>query len=146
MIANGLWTMNLLQHGFRPLLTLSQMLWVSQAWFLYCPGELGVIQRLFGLHGHARQNGMKEASPARNMLTREISTLVVAVPSNVVWKSMLPLRKKLVLVAVCSLTVFMMICAIIRIGVGTKGKSTDLSWFLVWNSVEMTLGMSSSTF
>lgn len=53
---------------------------------------------------------------------------------------MLPLRKKLVLVAVCSMTVFMMICAIIRIGVGLKGKLTDLSWFLLWNSVEMTLG------
>lgn len=53
---------------------------------------------------------------------------------------MLPLRKKLVLVAVCSLTLFMMICAIIRIGVGMKDKLTDLSWFLTWNSVEMTLG------
>lgn len=63
----------------------------------------------------------------------------MAVPSHVVWKSMLPLRKKLVLVAVCSMTVFMMICAIIRIGVGLKGKLTDLSWFLLWNSVEMTL-------
>lgn len=53
---------------------------------------------------------------------------------------MLPLRKKLVLVAVCSMTVFMMICAIVRIGVGIKEKLTDLSWFLLWNSVEMTLG------
>ncbi|KAG8156326.1 hypothetical protein KVR01_013778 [Diaporthe batatas] len=66
--------------------------------------------------------------------------LIVVVPSHVVWKSMLPLRKKLVLVAVCSLTLFMMICAIIRIGVGMKDKLTDLSWFLTWNSVEMTLG------
>lgn len=59
---------------------------------------------------------------------------------------MLPLRKKLVLVAVCSMTIFMMICAIIRIGVGIKEKLTDLSWFLLWNSVEMTLGMFSTYF
>lgn len=59
---------------------------------------------------------------------------------------MLPLRKKLVLVAVCSMTVFMMICAIIRIGVGIKEKLTDLSWFLLWNSVEMTLGTFSTFF
>lgn len=53
---------------------------------------------------------------------------------------MLPLRKKLVLVAVCSMTVFMMICAIIRMGLGLKERLTDFSWFLLWNSVEMTLG------
>lgn len=64
----------------------------------------------------------------------------MAVPSHVVWKSMLPLRKKLVLVAVCSMTVFMMICAIIRMGLGLKERLTDFSWFLLWNSVEMTLG------
>lgn len=81
----------------------------------------------------------------RDITDRFDTTTVLAVPSSVVWKSTLPLRKKLVLVAICSMTVFMMICAIVRIAVGMKGQMTDLSWFLVWNSVEMTLGMFSTS-
>lgn len=41
---------------------------------------------------------------------------------------------------ICSLTVFMMIAAIIRIVTDALGKRPDYSWLLVWNSVEMTLG------
>lgn len=47
----------------------------------------------------------------------------------------------MVLGFVCSLTVFMVVVAIVRITVGSPGKVPDLTWLLLWNSVEMTLGM-----
>ncbi|KAI1493659.1 hypothetical protein F5X96DRAFT_620776 [Biscogniauxia mediterranea] len=67
--------------------------------------------------------------------------LIVAVSANIVWRVHLPWRKKLLLAFICSLTIFMMIVAIVRITVGAPGKAPDLSWLLLWNSVEMTLAI-----
>lgn len=64
----------------------------------------------------------------------------MVIPGNIVWKARVPLKKKIALAGICSLTAFMMVCAIIRVAGDTKGKSTDLTWFLVWNAAEMTVG------
>ncbi|PHH84219.1 hypothetical protein CDD83_2301 [Cordyceps sp. RAO-2017] len=66
---------------------------------------------------------------------------IVGLSANIVWRAGIPLRKKLMLACICSLTVFMVVVAIVRITVGAPGKAPDLSWLLLWNSVEMTLAI-----
>jgi hypothetical protein len=57
-----------------------------------------------------------------------------------VWDLQLPMRKKLVLVGVFSLTVITMITALIRLLVVPKGAiGTDLTWSFTWRNVEMSI-------
>ncbi|KAI0018949.1 hypothetical protein F4780DRAFT_749400 [Xylariomycetidae sp. FL0641] len=66
---------------------------------------------------------------------------IVAVSANIVYRAHIPWNKKAVLAFVCSLTAVMVVVAIIRITVGAPNKVPDLSWLLLWNSVEMTLAI-----
>lgn len=60
---------------------------------------------------------------------------------NIVWRVPMAWRKKLLLTGICCLTIAMVIVSIIRIVVGAPGKAAgDLTWLLLWNAVEMTLG------
>ncbi|KAI0547069.1 hypothetical protein F4679DRAFT_555734 [Xylaria curta] len=67
--------------------------------------------------------------------------LIVAVSANIVYRASIPWRKKIILMLICSLTTVMVVAAIIRITVAEHGQKQDISWLLVWNSIEITLGM-----
>ncbi|KAI1770227.1 hypothetical protein F4818DRAFT_446521 [Hypoxylon cercidicola] len=63
-------------------------------------------------------------------------TGVVILSGNIVWRARIPLKKKLALTFFCSLTVFMVVIAIIRV-TGTD----DITWLQLCNSIEMTVAI-----
>lgn len=67
--------------------------------------------------------------------------LIVLVSGNIVWRVSMAWKKKLLLTGICCLTIAMVVVAIIRIVIGSPGKVPDLTWLLLWNSVEMTIAI-----
>jgi hypothetical protein len=66
----------------------------------------------------------------------------MSIPVVMVWRLHLPLRKKLMLFGVFSLTVFTMITALVRLLVVPQGMiSTDLTWSFTWSNIEMSTSM-----
>lgn len=64
----------------------------------------------------------------------------MSIPMIMVWDLQLPMRKKLVLVGVFSLTVITMITALVRLLVVPKGAiGADLTWSFTWSNVEMSI-------
>ncbi|KAI1736964.1 hypothetical protein F4680DRAFT_235602 [Xylaria scruposa] len=59
--------------------------------------------------------------------------LIVVVSGNIVWRVQITRRKKLALGAICSLTIFIIVVAIVRIT-----GPPDQTWILLWSSIEMT--------
>lgn len=68
---------------------------------------------------------------------------VVVLSANIVWRARIQWRKKVALGLICSLTVILVIVAIIRITIWSVGAFGDYSWLILLNSIEMTLGISS---
>ncbi|KAI0165169.1 hypothetical protein GGR52DRAFT_97695 [Hypoxylon sp. FL1284] len=58
---------------------------------------------------------------------------IVILSGNIVWRAQIPLKRKAVLTFFCSLTVFMVVIAVVRV-VGTG----DITRLQLWNSIEMT--------
>ncbi|KAH9909907.1 hypothetical protein F4778DRAFT_775815 [Xylariomycetidae sp. FL2044] len=75
---------------------------------------------------------------ARVTVTLDIvsDAAIVLVSGNVVWKVQLPLKKKLALAGICSLTVFMIVVEIVRI----TGPA-DQTWLLLWSGIEMMIAI-----
>ena len=62
---------------------------------------------------------------------------VILVPVNLLWKVRLSLRKKLTLGSIFSITVVIMVIAVIRVVVVSNYSSEpDMSWLYMWSSVE----------
>ncbi|MCJ1431731.1 hypothetical protein MMC27_001086 [Xylographa pallens] len=78
-------------------------------------------------------------STALDILT-DISIILVS--TNILWNIQINLRKKLALVGICSLTVFVIFVAIIRVVVSTKDDALDLTWLILWGGVESSVGQS----
>ena len=66
--------------------------------------------------------------------------LVILVSTNILWKVQIEIRKKIALIGICSLTVFIIAVAIIRVAVATAGQNLDLTWLLFWGGIEVTVG------
>lgn len=63
------------------------------------------------------------------------------------WKVRIPLRKKLALIGTFSVTIIVMVVAILRVTAVSKTDSNfDLSWVFLWNYIEMTTGMSPASY
>ncbi|KAL4902930.1 hypothetical protein BDW74DRAFT_54639 [Aspergillus multicolor] len=63
--------------------------------------------------------------------------LILSIPSLIVWRTGLSIRKKLVLTAVFSATVFVMAVAIVRVTtVGLIDRFDRFSWVYLWCSIE----------
>ena len=59
------------------------------------------------------------------------------------WNVRLPLRQKLLLMTIFSLTVIVMIVSIIRVAdVGSSTQQPDISWVYFWSNIEMSTGQS----
>ena len=59
------------------------------------------------------------------------------------WKVRISIRKKLALIGIFSLTVIVMVFAIVRVGVvSTKDRIADISWLYFWSNVEMVICVS----
>ena len=68
---------------------------------------------------------------------------VISVPVSLLWNVQIPLRKKLALGGIFSLSVFVMVASIVRAVVtSTPSFGVDMSWLYLWTSVEMSVGRS----
>ena len=64
---------------------------------------------------------------------------MISIPVLLLWNVRLPLRQKLMLLAIFSLTIFVMIVAIIRVTiVQTYDRNVDMTWVYFWNNIEVT--------
>lgn len=57
----------------------------------------------------------------------------------ILWRVKIPLRRKLILLAIFSLTVIVMVVAIVRVTVvySAHTKKSSLEWLFFWSSVEV---------
>lgn len=70
--------------------------------------------------------------------------LVLSIPVSMVWQTYVPLRTKLVLVGVFSVTVLTMATSIARVSLIFRGQvDPSIDWLYLWSSVEMGMGTSS---
>lgn len=64
---------------------------------------------------------------------------VLSLPIMIVWRVRLPLRKKLILMAVFSLTVIVMAVSIIRVAVAySPNQNFHIAWLYFWSNIELT--------
>ena len=69
-------------------------------------------------------------------------SIVLSLPFMIVWHVKIPPRKKFVLLTVFSLTVVVMVVAIVRVAVvNSPTKNPSISWLYLWSSIEMTTCM-----
>lgn len=66
----------------------------------------------------------------------------MTIPVSFLWNVPIPLRKKLGLIGIFSMTVFIMIAGIVRVVVGDAVALTDQSWCYAWSAIEMSVGKS----
>lgn len=65
----------------------------------------------------------------------------MTVPVSMLWKVQISLRQKLVLAGIFSLTVFIMVFAIIRVAVlSSSNNIRDQTWLYLWSAIEQTVG------
>ena len=71
------------------------------------------------------------------------NSLVLVLPINLLWKVQIDIRQKLLLGLLLSLTVLVIITAIVRVTVGLlKSDQLDLTWMYAWAIIEQTVGQS----
>ena len=67
---------------------------------------------------------------------------VITIPVLLLWNVKMPLEKKLALLGIFSLTIFVMLVSIVRVAV-TRTSATiqaDQTWLFLWAHVEMGVG------
>ncbi|KAG6356247.1 hypothetical protein INS49_015634 [Diaporthe citri] len=66
--------------------------------------------------------------------------LILSIPFRLLWNVRIPLKKKLILLGVFSFTIFIILTAIIRVGLvkGTSGavQVSSMDWLYLWSNVE----------
>lgn len=67
---------------------------------------------------------------------------VISIPVSLLWKIKMPLRQKLALMGIFSLTLFVVIISIVRVAVIriSDRVNVDQTWLFVWANVEMGVG------
>jgi hypothetical protein len=72
--------------------------------------------------------------------------IVITIPVLLLWKVRISLRRKLALTGIFSLTIIVMIFAIVRVAIVTTDNSNaDISWLYMWSSIEMSVCTSLSS-
>ncbi len=67
---------------------------------------------------------------------------VITIPILMLWNIQISLRKKLALMGIFSLTVIVMVVAIVRVAVvTTKNTNADISWLYFWSNIEIAVGI-----
>lgn len=65
------------------------------------------------------------------------STSVISIPSLILWKVQIPLKRKLMLLGIFSLTVVVMAVAIIRVAVNSDNtRNAAIDWLYFWSNIE----------
>lgn len=64
--------------------------------------------------------------------------LVISIPVLMLWNVRISLRQKLILIGIFSVSVVVMITAIVRVAiVNSVDENLDISWLYFWSSIEM---------
>lgn len=67
--------------------------------------------------------------------------LVILVPVNLLWRVKISLRRKLALASLFSVTILIMVFAIVRVAVvSAYSHQPDQTWLFLWDSIEQTVG------
>ncbi|KAI1373951.1 hypothetical protein F4677DRAFT_427726 [Hypoxylon crocopeplum] len=93
----------------------------------------GIITTCFSQHILDREYAGTRVAAVLDIIT---DILLITVSGNIVWRARIQLNKKLALAFICSLTVFMVVVAIVRVA-----GPADSTWLLLWNSIEMTVAI-----
>ena len=66
----------------------------------------------------------------------------MTIPALLLWKVKMPLRQKLALIGIFSLTVIVMAISIVRVAVvqTSDRRNADQTWLFVWANLEMGVG------
>ena len=75
-------------------------------------------------------------------LLHRLNMAVITIPVLLLWNVKMPLEKKLALLGIFSLTIFVMLVSIVRVAV-TRTSATiqaDQTWLFLWAHVEMGVG------
>ncbi|KAF2846616.1 hypothetical protein T440DRAFT_432288 [Plenodomus tracheiphilus IPT5] len=63
--------------------------------------------------------------------------LIVSIPVLILWNTRVPLRRKLVLVGIFSVTVIVMVVSVIRVRVvNSKTQNSEIAWLIFWSYIE----------
>lgn len=63
---------------------------------------------------------------------------VISIPVLILWHVQIPLRRKLILFAIFSVTVVVMIVSILRVALlNSEAQNADISWLYLWSNIEM---------
>ena len=67
---------------------------------------------------------------------------VVTIPMAMLWRVRMPLKQKLALMGIFSLTVVVMIISIVRVAVTRTSdrNNADQTWLFIWANAEMGVG------
>ncbi|KAI1287577.1 hypothetical protein F5Y03DRAFT_405492 [Xylaria venustula] len=72
--------------------------------------------------------------------------LIISIPFGVLWNVRIPLKKKIFLLGVFSLTVIIIITSIIRVvlvmGVGAATRVSSIDWLYLWSNIEAGIAIS----
>ncbi len=76
----------------------------------------------------------------RSRYTKQLTTVFI-IPTTLLWKVQMTMRKKFALRGIFSLTIFIMAASITRVLVVTqKNSSIDQPWMYSWSAIEMSIG------
>ena len=71
---------------------------------------------------------------------------VISIPTALLWNMKMPLRRKLVLIGIFSMTILVIAVSIIRVTeVYSKNMPSDISWLFFWSDIELAMGMTLSS-
>ena len=80
-------------------------------------------------------DAMRNVSPAT--CEGALTVLVISIPVILLWNVHISLRKKFALGAIMCLSVFMIVCAIVRVSAANiVGGQVDVIWVLLWLEIE----------
>ncbi|CAG8946930.1 unnamed protein product [Penicillium salamii] len=98
-----------------------------------------IITQCPQLHHIHYENRSFWANAAGDILT---DLMILSIPFIVLWNTRISLRKKLVLLGMFSMTVGIMISAIIRVAVGMKyDRQINIDWLCFWSFVEVDIAI-----
>ncbi|EPS31001.1 hypothetical protein PDE_05955 [Penicillium oxalicum 114-2] len=64
--------------------------------------------------------------------------MILSIPISVLWNAQITRRRKIVLLSIFSATIFIMVVAVIRVGVKTSlDEQIDIAWLCFWSFVEV---------
>lgn len=110
-----------------------------------CATRSAINRQRLSLHYNTAMDVITDALSSQNACCRKRpywhANIVILVPVNLLWKVQMSLRRKLALASLFSMTILIMVFAIVRvIVVSSYSHQPDQTWLFIWDSIEQTVG------